>query len=131
MSFIDEHRAEHGVEPICSELPIAPSTYYEHRARQCDPDRLPPRLKRDVCLREDITRIHRENFDVYGVRKVWRQLNREGIRVARCVRCCSRSLACWRSIQVSFERANLRMASRRMHLGAEIRTSPVGRWTLR
>ena len=84
MSFIDEHRAVHGVEPICSELPIAPSTYYEQKVRHGDPDRLPPRLKRDACLREEIARVHRENFDVYGVRKVWRQLNREGIEVARC-----------------------------------------------
>ena len=79
-----ENRAEHGVEPICSELPIAPSTYYEHRVRQRDPDREPERVKRDRQLREEIGRVHHENFDVYGVRKLWRQLNREGIQVARC-----------------------------------------------
>ena len=84
MSFIDENRAEYGVEPICSQLPIAPSTYYEQKARNCDPDRLPPRLQRDACLREEIARVHSENLSVYGVRKVWRQLNREGIAVARC-----------------------------------------------
>jgi len=84
VSFIDENRAEHGVEPICCELPIAPSTYYEQKARDCDPDRLPPRLQRDACLREEIARVHSENLSVYGVRKVWRQLNREGIEVARC-----------------------------------------------
>ena len=84
MSFIDENRAEHGVEPICSELPIAPSTYYEQKARHDDPDREPERVKRDRQLREEIGRVHHENFDVYGVRKVWRQLNREGIQVARC-----------------------------------------------
>ena len=84
MSFIDENRAEYGVEPICSQLPIAPSTYYEQKARRCDPDRLPPRLQRDACLRKEIARVHSENLSVYGVRKVWRQLNREGIAVARC-----------------------------------------------
>jgi transposase InsO family protein len=84
VSFIDENRAEYGVEPICSQLPIAPSTYYEQKARRCDPDRLPPRLQRDACLRKEIARVHSENLSVYGVRKVWRQLNREGIAVARC-----------------------------------------------
>ena len=51
VSFIDEHREAHGVEPICAELPIAPSTYYEEKARQADPGRLPPRAKRDTVLR--------------------------------------------------------------------------------
>ena len=82
--FIDNHRHECGVEPICEVLPIAPSTYYEHKRRQADPDRLPPRLKRDAYLRVEIRRVWDENFKVYGARKVWRQLNREGIRVARC-----------------------------------------------
>ena len=50
VSFIDEHRAEHGVESICTQLPIAPSTYYEHKAREADPQRLPPRVKRDIAL---------------------------------------------------------------------------------
>ncbi len=84
MSFVDENRAEYGVEPICSLLPIAPSTPYEERARERDPGRLPARAKRDRDLREHIERVHRENFGVYGVRKVWRQMNREGIGVARC-----------------------------------------------
>ena len=84
MTFIDEHHECYGVEPICSVLPIAPSTYYEQKARERDPGRLPTRAKRDACLREEIARVHRENFDLYGVRKVWRQLGREGIPVARC-----------------------------------------------
>ena len=84
VSFIDEHREEHGVEPICAQLPIAPSTYHEHAARRIDPDRLPPRAKRDAELREKIRRVWTENFSVYGVRKVWRQLLREGTDVARC-----------------------------------------------
>jgi hypothetical protein len=69
VSFIDAHREAYGVEPICSELPIAPSTYYEQKARQIDPSRLPQRQKRDAALREQIERIWRENFRVYGARK--------------------------------------------------------------
>ena len=65
-------------------LPIAPSTYYEQKAREKDPSRLPARAKRDVQLRGEIRRVRQENFDVYGVRKVWRQLCREGRDVARC-----------------------------------------------
>ena len=83
-SFIDEHRAEYGVEPICELLPIAPSTYYETKARESEPSRLPARARRDAELRNSIQRVFEENFCVYGVRKVWRQLNREGIGVARC-----------------------------------------------
>ena len=84
VSFIDTQRDAHGVEPICRMLPIAPSTYYEHKAREADPDRRPERAKRDDVLREEVSRVHREHFDVYGVRKVWHQLRREGIEVARC-----------------------------------------------
>jgi putative transposase len=83
-SYIDDHRDEYGVEPICRVLPIAPSTYFEHKAREADPSRLPPRAKRDVWLRDHIRRVWQENFRVYGVRKVWRQLKREGADVARC-----------------------------------------------
>lgn len=84
MTFIDAHRDEYGVEPICAQLPIAPSTYYEHKAREIDPKRVPPRVKRDRELKVDIQRVWDENFQVYGVRKVWRQLNREDIAAARC-----------------------------------------------
>ena len=84
VSFIDDHREVYGVEPICAELPIAPSTYYEHKARQADTSRLPERARRDAALSEEIDRVWRENRRVYGARKVWRQLNREGIAVARC-----------------------------------------------
>jgi len=83
-SFIDEHRVEYGVEPICKQLPISPSTYYEQKAREDDSDRLPDRIKRDHLLEFDIKRVWEENFEVYGARKVWRQLNREHIEVARC-----------------------------------------------
>jgi putative transposase len=83
-AFIDEHRDACGVEPICRVLPIAPSTYREHAARKADPGRAPARDKRDVLLREEIRRVWNENFQVYGVRKVWRQLGREGNNVARC-----------------------------------------------
>jgi putative transposase len=84
VSLIDEHREEHGVEPICGQLPIAPSIYYEQKAREADPSRLPERAVRDAELREQIERVWKENFGVYGVRKVWRQLIREGVDVARC-----------------------------------------------
>lgn len=84
IDFIDQHRAIHGVEPICRVLPIAPSTYHAHAARRADPGKLPPRLRRDAALKVEIRRVYEENFSVYGVRKVWRGLNREGIAVARC-----------------------------------------------
>jgi transposase InsO family protein len=84
VAFIDAHRAEYGVEPICAELPIAPSTYYAHKARQADPGRLPPRVVRDAALGTAIRRVWEENFRVYGARKVWKQLQREGVAVARC-----------------------------------------------
>ena len=73
-----------GVEPICRELPIAPSTFYDHLAKRADPDLLSDRAKRDAELRPEIRRVFEENWRVYGVRKVWRQLGREGISVARC-----------------------------------------------
>ena len=84
VSFVDAHRAAYGVESICAQLPIAPSQYYEHRARQADPQRRPLRLRRDEALLPRIRRVHEENFGVYGARKVWRQLGREDIEVARC-----------------------------------------------
>ena len=84
VSFIDAHRNEYGVESICGQLPIAPSTYYEHKAREADPERLPLRVQRDEALKPDIRRVWDENFRVYGAKKVWRQLNREQNPVARC-----------------------------------------------
>ena len=84
ITFIDDHRKEYGVEPICKVLPIAPSTYHEHKARQADPSRLPGRAQCDAALRMEIKRVFDANFGVYGVRKVWRQLKREGFAVARC-----------------------------------------------
>lgn len=83
VTFIDEHREAHGVEPICQQLQIAPSTYYEHEARERDPERLPERAKRDQQLPVEIRRVWDENFEVYGVRKVWRQRLREELPVAR------------------------------------------------
>ena len=84
VAFIDQQREVHGVEPICEQLPIAPSTYYEHRAREADPERLPDRAKRDTKLRVEIDRVWKENLSVYGAKKVWRQLRREQIEAARC-----------------------------------------------
>jgi transposase InsO family protein len=84
IAFIDAHRDVHGVEPICRVLPIAPSTYHERAARRAQPDRRPPRAQRDERLCAEIRRVWDENFQVYGVRKVWHQLRREGIAIARC-----------------------------------------------
>jgi putative transposase len=84
VDFIDEHRVEYGVGPICSVLPIAPSTYYWHKAREADPSLRSARVQRDALLKPEIQRVWGLNFQVYGVEKVWMQLNREGIRVARC-----------------------------------------------
>jgi len=83
-AFIDEHRDAYGVEPICRVLPIAPSTYHEHAARKADPGRMPARERRDAELCREIRRVFAENFGVYGVRKVWRQMKREGFDIARC-----------------------------------------------
>jgi putative transposase len=77
--YIDEHRSRFGVEPICSALQFAPRTYYAAKARPTS-----ERSLRDVELKPQIVRVHRDNFGVYGVDKVWAQLNREGVRVARC-----------------------------------------------
>lgn len=82
--FIDAHQADYGVEPICRVLAIAPSGYHEHKAREADPTRRPARAQRDDALRGEIRRVHQANRSVYGARKVWRQLGREGHNVARC-----------------------------------------------
>jgi putative transposase len=84
IGFIDENRGTHGVEPICRILPIAPSTYHAHAAQRRDPGKLSARAKRDAELCDEIQRVYAENFSVYGARKVWRQLRREGESVARC-----------------------------------------------
>src|ERR1700681_1458105 len=84
IAFIDDHRGAYGVEPICRVLPIAPSTYHAHVGSRADPTRLSARARRDGALRPEVRRVFEENFGVYGVRKVLRQLNREGHDVARC-----------------------------------------------
>ena len=84
VGFIDAHRDAHGVEPICDVLPIAPSTYYDHLAKRADPARLSDRARLDEALRPEIRRVFEENWRVYGVRKIWHQLRREGFDVARC-----------------------------------------------
>jgi transposase InsO family protein len=84
IGFIDDHRGVYGVEPICKVLPIAPSTYRAQTARRRDPARLPARARRDAALMPEIARVFEENFRVYGVRKVWRQLKRERHDLARC-----------------------------------------------
>ena len=82
--FIDDHRSDHGVEPICKALPIAPSTFYDHLAKRADPSRLSDRARRDTDLRPEIERVFDDNLSVYGVRKVWHQMRRERFDVARC-----------------------------------------------
>jgi len=90
IAFIDDHRGAHGLgpqsgpRPICKVLPIAPSTYRAQAARRRDPGKLPARARRDAALMPEIERVFEENFRVYGVRKVWRQLKREGHDLARC-----------------------------------------------
>jgi hypothetical protein len=95
IAFIDDHRAVYGVEPICRVLPIAPSTYHRHVAERQRPEERSARAKRDDDLSLAIQRIWAEHFQVCGVRKVWRQLKREGIAVARCtVERLTRASAC-------------------------------------
>jgi transposase InsO family protein len=84
IAFIDDHREAYGIEPICRVLPIAPSTYHAHVARRADPTRLSARARRDDAVKPQVRRVFEENFGVYGVRKVWQQLKREGHDVARC-----------------------------------------------
>ncbi len=84
VTFIDAHRATYGVEPICAELPIAPSTYYRHKRLARDPARRAARVQRDAALRPAIQAVWRANREVYGPRKVWQQLHRDGHVVARC-----------------------------------------------
>jgi putative transposase len=84
IEFIDEHRKEHGVEPICRVLPIAPSTYHDHAAKRRNPSRMSKRARQDKELKTEVKRVFDNNFGVYGVRKLWWQLLREGFSIARC-----------------------------------------------
>jgi len=84
MAFIHGHRDDFGVEQICRLLPIAPSTFYAHVAVANDPERASNRARRDAALRPDVQRVWEENYEVYGVRKIWRQMQREGFDIARC-----------------------------------------------
>ena len=82
--FVDAYRDDHGVEPICRTLEIAPSAYHERVRCWDNPETASPRKRRDARLMQEIKRVFDENFQVYGARKVWRQLLREGHAVARC-----------------------------------------------
>jgi transposase InsO family protein len=84
VSFVDAYRDDHGVEPICEIIQIAPSTYYEQVRRRAHPETAPVRVQRDAMLSGEIRRVFDENYQVYGARKVWRQLKRDGHEVARC-----------------------------------------------
>jgi len=83
-AFIDAQRERFGVEPICRALQVAPSGYWRHAARLRDSSLLPARARRDAVLVDHVERVHRANLQVYGVRKIWRQMRREGFAVARC-----------------------------------------------
>jgi putative transposase len=83
-TFVDEHRGRLGVEPICKALQVAPSAYRRHAARVRDPELRPARAQRDAALLPHIERVWQANMQVYGADKVWRQLHREGVAVARC-----------------------------------------------
>jgi transposase InsO family protein len=84
IAFIEDHRGVFGVEPICRVLPIAPSTYHQHVLEAREPDRASARSKTDAALRVEIARVWEENRQLYGARKIWRALHREGLDVARC-----------------------------------------------
>src|SRR4051794_6657114 len=84
IAFIGDHREVYGGEPICKGLPIAPPTYHAHVAARTDPAKAAPRGRQDRVLMAESRRVHEANFGVYGARKVWHQLGREGIVVARC-----------------------------------------------
>jgi putative transposase len=83
-AFIDDHRAVYGGEPICKVLPIAPSTYYLHATRRANPELRPARSQSDEALSQQIRQVWDAHFQAYGARKVWWQLQREGLAVARC-----------------------------------------------
>jgi putative transposase len=84
IDFIEEHRGVFGVEPICRVLPIAPSTYHQRALEAREPERASARSKSDAALRIEIARVWEENRELYGARKVWHALRREGFDVARC-----------------------------------------------
>lgn len=84
VDYIDQHRDQYGVEPICHVLPIAPSTYHRHKLLELNPDQRSNRSKRDDVLCVEVKRVWHENFRNYGARKIWKQLHRESVQVARC-----------------------------------------------
>ena len=84
MSFIDTHREDLGIEPICRESAVAPSSYHEHARRLADPSRRPARVRRDDEIKAHIKRVHETSSGLYGARKDWHHLLRDGVAVARC-----------------------------------------------
>ncbi|GGC71340.1 transposase [Siccirubricoccus deserti] len=113
IAFIDEHREVYGVEPICRVLPIAPSTYHARVAQRADPAKSSPRARQDLVLMAQIRRVHEANVGVYGARKVWRQLGREGVTAARC----------------TVERLMRRIGLQGVVRGKEVRTTIAGKAT--
>jgi len=82
--FLEDHRGDLGVEPICRVLLIVPSTFYDHMAKRVNPDLLSDWAKRDTALRPEIKRVWEQNHKVYGVREVWHRMRREGFEIAGC-----------------------------------------------
>ena len=117
IAYIDGHKDRYGVEPICRVLPIAPSTYYAAKRRLPSASAL-----RDEKLKVDIRRVHEENFGVYGARKVWRQLGREGTVVARCT--VERLKTLEREVR-ELRRANEILKSAAAFFGAELDRRPT------
>ena len=110
--LIDDHRDAYGVEPICTVLPIAPSTYHRHRAGQLDPRRRSARAHRDDALRPEIQRVYNAHYQVYGPRKVWKQLRREGFARKRPVSIREESAPSGRIISVNHTRKD--------HIGEDV-----------
>ena len=129
IAYIDAFKERFGVEPICKQLPIAPATYYELKARERDPARLPARHKRDAELCPQIQRVWQENFCVYGTRKTWKQLNREGLKVAHCtVRRLMHKLGLCGVRRGRAPFASSRMAVARAPSSRSCRASRAARW---
>ena len=135
--FIHDHRDQYGVEPICTVLPIAPSTYHRHRAAQVDPTRRSARAQRDDALRPEIQRVYDEHHQVYGPRKVWKQLRREGVCVmhggkrwawkARCVGARG-SRPRTRAMAAGPQISSIASSWRPVRISSGSQTSPVATW---
>ena len=126
VAFIDAHRAAYGVEPICEQLPIAPSTYRTWKAQQRAPETRAARVQRDELLRPEIQRVWDDNFQVYGAEKVWRQLGRGAVNV-RWTRSAGRGVASSRTVVIVNARPRVtpRKPMARMSRSTVQRAAPI------